>query len=151
MSNWQSSAATSTWEEWFKITGADGVDFHPICCSPNEQILQSNTKEEFLSGKVESYPKSGYSFYKMIGGKKYYISLKEAQEKHKLNVEAEVDYLRYEGILELTEKEYEEFKKNPKSYLLNHYDPWDNWKFVVDDYSIEDIGEINSINYEEVE
>lgn len=93
MAEWQRETG---WKEWFEITGADGVDFHPIGQDPRRNpviILQSNTKEDILERKV-GYPKSNYSFWKKINGKKYYISLDTpAEVTHKVNVTAEVDYV----------------------------------------------------------
>ena len=55
---------------------ADGVDFHPIMLksdigTPNMIIFKSYTKDEFVN--VRYYPKSCYTFWKMIDGKKQYI------------------------------------------------------------------------------
>lgn len=55
---------------------ADGVDFHPIMLktdigTPNMTILKSYTKNEFLN--VNYYPKSCYTFWRMINGQKQYI------------------------------------------------------------------------------
>lgn len=55
MSEWQKGTG---WKEWFEITGADGVDFHPIGQDPRKNpaiIFQSNTKEDILERKV-GYP-----------------------------------------------------------------------------------------------
>ena len=93
MAEWQKGTG---WEEWFEITGADGVDFYPIGQDPRKTpavVLQSNTKEDILERKV-GYPKSDYSFWKKINGKKYYISLGTPVEiTHKVNVTAEVNYV----------------------------------------------------------
>lgn len=46
MAEWQKGTG---WKEWFEITGADGVDFHPIGQDPRKNpaiVLQSNTKED---------------------------------------------------------------------------------------------------------
>ena len=63
--NWQKN---SSWEKWFEITGADGVDFHMIGTHPErgDPIYpgESYTKEEFF--KAKTYPRSGYSFWKLI-------------------------------------------------------------------------------------
>lgn len=92
MAEWQKGTG---WKEWFEITGADGVDFHPIGQDPRKNptiVLQSNTKEDILERKV-GYPKSSYSFWKKINGKKYYISLDNPTEvTHKVNIDAEVDW-----------------------------------------------------------
>lgn len=47
MAEWQNGTG---WKEWFEITGADGVDFHPIGQDP-VIVLQSNTKEDILEKK----------------------------------------------------------------------------------------------------
>ena len=69
--NWQNNGS---WKEWFEITGADGVDFHSIGHHPEkgDPILpgESYTKEEFF--KAKSYPRSDYTFWKLINGEKYY-------------------------------------------------------------------------------
>ena len=116
MAEWQKGTG---WKEWFEITGADGVDFHPIGQDPRKNpaiVLQSNTKEEILERKV-CYPKSGYSFWKKINSKKYYVSLESPIERiHKLNVTAEAEYVMghlrggyYNGDLELSEEDVKDF------------------------------------------
>lgn len=55
---------------------ADGVDFHPIMekskiGTPDMRIYKSCTREEF--DNVEYYPRSCYTFWKIIDGKKQYI------------------------------------------------------------------------------
>lgn len=149
MAKWQKGTG---WKEWFEITGADGVDFHPISQDPRKSpaiVLQSNTKEDILERKV-CYPKSGYSFWKKINGKKYYISLDNPIElTHKINVTAETEYVTghlrggyYNGDLELSEEDYKIFQKNPLAFLLVHQNLWKDWQFKVDDYEIDDIGNI---------
>lgn len=52
MAEWQKGTG---WKEWFEITGADGVDFHPIGQDPRKNpviVLQSNTKEDILEKKL---------------------------------------------------------------------------------------------------
>lgn len=147
------------WKEWFEITGADGVDFHPIGQDPRKNpaiVLQSNTKEDILERKV-GYPKSAYSFWKKINGKKYYISLESPIERtHKLNVTAETEYVighlrngYYNGDLELSEENYQIFRKDPLAFLLAHQDLWEDWPFKVDDYEIDDIGGIWQVYFTE--
>ena len=154
MAEWQRGTG---WKEWFEITGADGVDFHPIGQDPRKNpaiVLQSNTKEEILERKV-CYPKSGYSFWKKINGKKYYVSLESPIERtHKLNVTAEAKYVMghlrggyYNGDLELSEEDYRIFQKDPLGFLLAHQDLWEDWSFKVDDYEIDDIGEIWQVDF----
>lgn len=149
MAEWQKGTG---WKEWFEITGADGVDFHPIGQDPRKNpaiIWQSNTKEDILERKV-CYPKSDYSFWKKINGKKYYISLDTPIElTHKINVTAEAEYVMghlrggyYNGDLELSEEDYKIFRKDPLAFLLAHPNLWKGWSFKVDDYEIDDIGDI---------
>lgn len=156
MAEWQRG---TRWDKWFEITGADGVDFHPIGQDPRKNpaiVLQSNTKEEILERKV-CYPKSNYSFWKKINDKKYYISLESPIERtHKLNVTAEVEYVaghlrggHYNGDLELSEKDYKIFKKDPLAFLLAHQNLWEDWSFKVDDYEIDDIGDIWQVYFTE--
>ena len=154
MAEWQKGTG---WKEWFEITGADGVDFHPISQDPRKNpaiVLQSNTKEDILERKV-CYPKSGYSFWKKINGKKYYVSLESPIERiHKLNVTAEAEYVighlrggYYNGDLELSEEDYRIFQKDPSAFLLSHHDLWEDWSFEVDDYEIDDIGDVWQVDF----
>lgn len=156
MAEWQRGTG---WKEWFEITGADGVDFHPIGQDPRKNpaiVLQSNTKEEILERKV-GYPKSSYSFWKKINGKKYYVSLESPIERtHKLNVTAEAKYVMgylrggyYNGDLELSEEDYKIFREDPLTFLLAHQDLWEDWSFKVDDYEIDDIGDIWQVHFTE--
>lgn len=156
MAEWQKGTG---WKEWFEITGADGVDFHPIGQDPRKNpaiVWQSNTKEDILERKV-GYPKSAYSFWKKINGKKYYISLESPIERtHKLNVTAETEYVMghlrsgyYNGGLELSEEDYQIFRKDPLAFLLAHQDLWEDWSFKVDDYEIDDIGDVWQVCFTE--
>lgn len=156
MAEWQRGTG---WEKWFEIIGADGVDFHPIGQDPRKNpaiVLQSNTKEEILEREV-GYPKSAYSFWKKINGKKYYISLESPIERtHKVNVTAETEYVMghlrggyYNGDLELSEEDYQIFRKDPLAFLLAHQDLWEDWSFKVDDYEIDDIGDVWQVYFTE--
>ena len=156
MAEWQKGTG---WKEWFEITGADGVDFYPIGQDPRKNpaiILQSNTKEEILERKV-CCPRSGYSFWKKINGKKYYISLDTPVEiTHKVNITAEAEYVAghlrggyYNGDLELSEEDYKIFRKDPLAFLLAHQDLLKDWSFKVDDYEIDDIGDIWQVYFTE--
>lgn len=156
MAEWQKGTG---WKEWFEITGADGVDFHPIGQDPRKNpaiIWQSNTKEDILEKKV-CYPKSNYSFWKKINGKKYYISLESPIERtHKLNVTAETEYVMghlrsgyYNGDLELSEEDYQIFRKDPLAFLLAHQDLWEDWSFKVDNYEIDNIGDVRQVYFTE--
>ena len=154
--SWQNNGS---WKEWFEITGADGVDFHMIGCHPEKGDLiypgESYTKEEFF--KAKTYPRSGYTFWKLINGKKYYISLEESPKKeHKVAITVDLDYvvghLRYghkEGTIKLTDDEFKEFEKNPTEFI-NKYDILSELDFFIDDYEIDSYGPIDSINWEEV-
>ena len=156
MSKWQHN---SSWQEWFEITGADGVDFHSIGCHPEkgDPILpgESYTKEEFF--KAKTYPSSGYTFWKMINGEKYYISLEQPPKKeHKVAITANLDYvighLRYghkEGTIKLTDDEFREFEKNPTKFI-DKYNILNELELFIDDYEIDDYGSIESIDWEEV-
>lgn len=73
----------------------------------------------------------------------------------KVSVNADYDwvsgYLRYghrEGVLELEDEEYKEFKKDPESFLRETGMLYD-LKFILDDYRIEDSGDIE-VEYKEV-
>lgn len=156
MAEWQKGTG---WKEWFEITGADGVDFHPIGQDPRKNpaiVWQSNTREDILERKV-GYPKSAYSFWKKINGKKYYISLESPIERtHKLNVTAETEYVMghlrsgyYNGGLELSEEDYQIFRKDPLAFLLAHQDLWEDWSFKVDDYEIDDVGDVWQVYFTE--
>lgn len=64
-----------SWKEKFEELEADGIDFVPLnfnpCCSPQSQVFDSFTKEEFLNGVL--YPRSAYLFWKKINGLKCYL------------------------------------------------------------------------------
>ena len=155
MSKWQHNG----WKEWFEITGADGVDFHNIgyCPEKGDPILPggSYTKEEFF--KAKTYPRSGYTFWKLINGEKYYISLTQPPKKeHKVAITVDLDYvgghLRYghkEGTIKLTDDEFKEFEKNPTDFIDKH-DILSELEFFIDDYEVDSYGPIDSINWEEV-
>lgn len=119
-------------------------------------MLQSNTKEDILERKV-GYPKSDYSFWKKINGKKYYVSLESPIERtHKLNITAEAEYVAghlrggyWNGDLKLSEKDYKIFRKDPLAFLLAHQNLLKDWSFKVDDYEIDDIGDIWQVDFTE--
>ena len=156
MSKWQNNGS---WKEWFEITGADGVDFHMIGRHPEkgDPIYpdESYTKEEFF--KAKSYPRSDYTFWKLINGEKYYISLARPPKKeYKVAITANLDYidghLRYghkEGTIKLTEDEFREFEKNPTEFIDKH-DILSELELFIDDYEVDSYGPIESINWEEV-
>lgn len=152
---WQNNG----WKEWFEITGADGVDFHSIghCPEKGDPILPggSYTKEEFF--KAKTYPRSAYTFWKLINGEKYYISLVRPPEKlHKVSITAYLAYVEghlrrghKKGTIKLTDEELKEFEDDPEKYLNSH-DILSNLEFVVDDYEVDSYGPIESISWEEI-
>ena len=154
--SWQNNGS---WKEWFEITGADGVDFHMIGCHPEkgDPIYpgESYTKEEFF--KAKTYPRSGYTFWKLINGEKYYIPLTQSPKKdHKVAITVDLDYvvghLRYghkEGTIKLTDDEFKEFEKNPTEFI-NKYDILSELELFIDDYEVDSYGPIDSISWEEV-
>lgn len=64
-------------------------------------------------------------------------------------------YLKYghlEGKVEITDEEFEELKNDPISFYRQHkYELFDVLELVIDDYCIEDCGDISEIIYEEIE
>ena len=154
--SWQNNGS---WKEWFEITGADGVDFHMIGCHPEKGDLiypgESYTKEEFF--KAKTYPRSGYTFWKLIDGKKYYISLEQPPKKeHKVAITVNLNYVighlrcgHQEGTIKLTDDEFKEFEKNPTEFI-NKYDILSELELFIDDYEVDSYGPIDSINWEEV-
>ena len=90
-----------------------------------------------------------------INCKKYYISLDNPIElTHKINVTAEAEYVMghlrggyYNGNLELSDEDYKEFQKAPKTFLLTHPELWEDWPFTVDGYRIDDIGGISEVYF----
>lgn len=65
----------------------------------------------------------------------------------KISVRIDYDWLyghlKYghrEGILELEDEDYEEFKKDPETFL-HETGAYHDLKFVLDDYDLEDWGE----------
>jgi hypothetical protein len=71
----------------------------------------------------------------------------------KININADTDYAmgflrfgHYEGNVEIPDEDIEIFKADPISYIINN-DLTTELDFLVDDYRIEDIGEINDVNY----
>lgn len=62
-------------------------------------------------------------------------------------------YLKYghkEGILELTEEEFNRLKEDPKKFIYEE-DILSNLNLIIDDYDIEDYGGIESIEYEVID
>ena len=73
---------------------------------------------------------------------------------HKVQINALTDYVmgylrygHYEGLINLNDEEFKEFEKNPINFLnKNNFD----LNFVVDDYCIEDMGEICDVEYNDL-
>lgn len=73
---------------------------------------------------------------------------------HRVQIKALTDYVmghlrygHYEGLINLNDEEFKEFEKNPIKFLSK--DDFD-LNFVVDDYCIEDIGEICDVEYNDL-
>lgn len=78
--------------------------------------------------------------------------------KKKYSIYIPVEYLighlrcgHYEGVLELTDEEYEQIKQDPD--LLKEWELHYNLELLVDDYRIEDCGplEVSELQIQEVE
>lgn len=74
---------------------------------------------------------------------------------HRVKINASIDYVaghlrygHYEGLINLNDEEFKDFEKNPIEFLINK----DNFNlnFVVDDYCIEDMGEICNVEYNDL-
>ena len=73
---------------------------------------------------------------------------------HRVQINALTDYVmgylrygHYEGLINLNDEEFKEFEKNPINFLSkNNF----NLNFVIDDYRIEDIGEICDVEYNDL-
>lgn len=73
---------------------------------------------------------------------------------HRVKINASTDYVmgylrygHYEGLINLDDEEFKEFEKNPINFLSkNNFD----LHLVVDDYRIEDIGEICDVEYNDL-
>ena len=61
-------------------------------------------------------------------------------------VSGHLRYGHFEGLVDLTEEEFEQFKENPEQVFedLHLYRYCD---IIVDDYSVEDYGDIEEVNY----
>ena len=146
-----------SWEQQFELLGADGIDFHSIIATPpNCEIIDSFTKEEFLKGV--SYPRTGYTFWKLIDGHKFYLvtgSVNTTKPVHKVFINANVDYIQghlryghYEGEIQIPDEEWELFKADPKAWIEKH-DAIDDLELLVDDWSIAGVGDICDVNWRE--
>lgn len=76
-------------------------------------------------------------------------------KKVKFNIPLEyvAGYLRYghkEGILELTEEEFKKLQEDPLDFIYNQ-DILCDLDLVIDDYRVEDYGNILEVNYKVVE
>lgn len=72
---------------------------------------------------------------------------------HKVYINAPLDYvmgyLRYghlEGSVELNDEQFIDFQENPKG-AIEKYDLMDLLELEVDDWRVEDFGEIMEVNY----
>ena len=73
---------------------------------------------------------------------------------HKVQINALTDYVmgylrygHYEGLINLNDEEFKEFEKNPINFLSkNNFD----LNLVIDDYRIEDRGEICDVEYNDL-
>lgn len=75
---------------------------------------------------------------------------------HKIYIDAPVDYVmgyirygHYEGEVGLTDEEFEKFKENPNE-AIHDLNLTDSLDLLIDDYRIEDVGNIIEINWNEV-
>lgn len=62
-------------------------------------------------------------------------------------------HLRYghkEGILELTEEEFERLKKDPMNFI-DEEDILSNLELIIDDYRVDDYGPPVKVNYEVID
>lgn len=73
----------------------------------------------------------------------------------KVHIYAPVDYLaghlrygHFEGDLELTDEEFVKFKENPVDFI-NDGRCYFDLGLIVDDYEIDDYGDIDYVDYEE--
>lgn len=57
-------------------------------------------------------------------------------------------YGHFEGDLELTDEEFEKFEEDPRGFINNN-DCYFDLDLIVDDYEVEDRGEIESVDWEE--
>ena len=122
----------------------------------NKGHQYSFTKEEFLKGV--SYPRTGYTFWKLIDGHKFYLvtdPVNTTKPAHKVFINAHVDYIQghlryghYEGKIQIPDEEWELFKADPKAWIDEH-DAIDDLELLVDDWSIAGVGDICDVNWRE--
>lgn len=73
--------------------------------------------------------------------------------KFDIPLEYVIGHLRYghkEGVLELTEEEFKKLQEDPLDFIYNQ-DILCNLNLVIDDYEVEDYGDILEVNYKVVE
>lgn len=71
----------------------------------------------------------------------------------KYNIFATLDYIKgylkyghLEGDIEIPEKDVKEFENHPINYILNHY-LTDYLDLRVDDFEVEECGDIDEVNF----
>lgn len=74
----------------------------------------------------------------------------------KIFIDAPLDYvaghLRYghlEGIVEMTDEEFERFKEDPINFIYDNEYEYNGLDLVIDDFEVDDRGSINEVNWEE--
>lgn len=74
----------------------------------------------------------------------------------KVFIDAPLDYvaghLRYghlEGIVEMTDEEFERFKEDPINFIYDNEYEYDGLNLVIDDFEVDDRGSISEVNWEE--
>lgn len=74
----------------------------------------------------------------------------------KIFIDAPLDYvaghLQYghlEGIVEMTDEEFEQFKKDPINFIYDNEYDFDGLNLVIDDFEVDDRGPIDEVNWEE--
>ena len=76
---------------------------------------------------------------------------------HKIFINANVEYImghlrygHYEGTLHMTDDEFNQFKENPTKYI-NETDARYDLDLLIDDWEIDDCGDIEMPEWREVE
>ena len=74
----------------------------------------------------------------------------------KIFIDAPLDYvtghLRYghlEGIVEMTDEEFERFKEDPINFFYDNEYECNRLDLIIDDFEVDDRGPINEVNWEE--